>query len=226
MILGLVPLRLRLLVFPPALLYHFAIIFTVSYFFHSSPCFLLILPPTQFPSPFSISFSMCLTPCQSPLPWRYVGLQNGEGKTCDTQCSCWSSHPRELREPWLSWDKNVYIIATVATQIRPPRKHEHTQTPGFREQVKKKYIYYQGHVLMLTVLISFSSFFTLFVCPNRWLVHLWNQWGKGCAFWKKKKKSNKQGHKGAGSSIFLQFSFCPDIFNASLNALQGQYTPV
>lgn len=36
---------------PHALLYHFVSIFTVSYFFHSSLCFLLILTPTQFPSP-------------------------------------------------------------------------------------------------------------------------------------------------------------------------------
>lgn len=182
-----------------------------------SPCFalslcynfycVLFLPLLALLSPNFASYSVPLSlfnlifhvsypfPCQSPLPWRYVGLQKGEGKTCDTQCSCWRSHPRRLWEPWLSWDRNVYIIATVATLIRPPRKHEHTQTHHVLEsKLKKKKKDYHDYVLMLTVLNIFS---TLFIRPNRWLVHLWDQWGKGCA--------NKQGHKGAGSSIFLHF---------------------
>lgn len=81
MILGLVPLSLRLLLFSPCFL-------TLLQFsvcpISSTPriAFSWFLPPTQFPSPFWKSHFPCFLsfPCQSPLPWRYLGLQKQRGK--------------------------------------------------------------------------------------------------------------------------------------------------
>lgn len=146
MILGLVPLRLRLLVFPPALLYHFATIFTVSYFFHSallSPNFASYSAPfSLFNLIFHVSYPF---PCQSPLPWRYVGLENGEGKTCDT-VFMWKQPPtRTLQTLIVLGQKCLYNCHSSSTNKATTQTWTHTDTP--RQQVKKKHDY-QDYVLM------------------------------------------------------------------------------
>lgn len=105
---------------------------TVSYFFHSSLCFLLILPPTQFPSPFfNLIFHVSYPfPCQSPLPQRYLGLQKRQwGETCDAHFSCWSSHLHKLRELWLSRDWGVSVMMPEMQHKGLPCQHAcmHTQ---------------------------------------------------------------------------------------------------
>lgn len=124
--------------FPPALLYHFATIFTVSYFFHSSLCFLLILPPTQFPSPFfNLIFHV-----SSPFLVNLLYLEGiwdfrtERGKTCDAHFSRRSSHLHKLCQPWLSRDrkKSLCNYATVATTNKATTlTRMHTNTQSLRE---------------------------------------------------------------------------------------------